>query len=111
MTDFEISTAPDGAGLKVSGELDLSTAPRLTEALLSVPATGEFSLELSEISFLDSSGLSAILAFARSRNGSGPLVILNPSEPVARILEITRIDQHAAIEIRRATSHERRRVP
>jgi anti-anti-sigma factor len=108
MTDFEISPAPEGAGLKVSGELDLATAPRLTEALLSVPATGEVSLELSEISFLDSSGLSAILAFARSRNGGGPLVILNPSEPVARVLELTRIDQHEAIEIRRAEGRERR---
>jgi anti-sigma B factor antagonist len=106
MTDFEISTAADGAGLEVSGELDLATAPRLTDALLDLRARGEVSLELSEISFFDSSGLAAILAFAKSRNGSGPLVILNPSQPVARVLEMTRIDQHEAIEIRRATNHE-----
>jgi anti-anti-sigma factor len=103
MTDFEISTASDGAGLKVSGELDLATAPKLTEALLNAPGRGELSLDLSEISFLDSSGLNAILAFVRSRNGSGQLVIVNPSGPVARVLEIAGIEQHAAIEVRRTT--------
>jgi anti-anti-sigma factor len=103
MADFEISTTSDGAGLKASGELDLATAPRLTEALLRTPVRGEVSLDLSEISFLDSSGVHAILAFARSRNGSGQLVILNPSEPVARVLEIAGIDLHEGIEVRRAT--------
>ncbi len=103
MTDFEISTAWDGAGLKVAGELDLATAPRLTEALLRAPATGEVSLDLSETSFLDSTGLHAILTFARSRNGSGPLVILNPSERVSRVLKMTQVDQHDAIQVRRTT--------
>ena len=44
--------------------------------------------------------IGAILAFAGSRNGSGPVVLMNPSQPVRRAIEIVGLDQHPSIEIR-----------
>ena len=50
--------------LDVAGELDLATAPALREAVAGLLAAGEaltLVLELSGVSFLDSSGLGALL--------------------------------------------------
>jgi hypothetical protein len=57
-----------------------------------------------ELTFLDSCGVHAILEFARAQNGNGPVVILDPSDAVTRVLEIIGIDQHAGMELRRSTA-------
>ena len=101
MSVFEISPLVNGKGLRLAGELDLATAPGLTEALLDFASSeGEVYLDLSEVSFLDSSGLRVILALARSRGDSRSVVLLDPSAAIMRILEIMGIDEHPGIEIR-----------
>ena len=100
MSVFEISPLVNGKGLRLAGELDLAGAPRLTEALLDFASSqGDLHLDLTEVSFMDSSGLRVILALARSRGDNG-YVVLDPSAAVMRILEIVGIDQHPGIEIR-----------
>ena len=101
MSVFEISPLMNGKGLRLEGELDLAGAPRLTEALLDFASSeGEVHLDLSEVSFLDSSGLRVILALARSRGDTGSVVLLAPSAAIMRILEIMGIDEHPGVEIR-----------
>jgi anti-sigma B factor antagonist len=101
MSDFEISRMQDGVGLKLVGELDLATTPELTKALLDAALSySPVRLDLSELTFLDSCGIHAILTHARSQNGHGPLVLLNPSTQVSRILDILGLDEHAGIEVR-----------
>ena len=98
---FEISPLGNRKGLRLAGELDLAAAPRLTEALLDFASSeDEVYLDLSEVSFLDSSGLRAILALARSRGDARSVVLLAPSAAIVRILEISGIDEHPGIEIR-----------
>jgi len=98
---LEMSPLVDGEGLRLAGELDLAAAPRLTEALLDFASSeGEVHLDLTEVSFLDSSGLRAILALARSRGDTGSVVLLDPSAAIVRIFEIMGIDEHPGIEIR-----------
>jgi len=101
MSVFEISPLVNKKGLRLAGELDLATAPGLTEALLDFASSGgEVHLDLSEVSFLDSSGLRVILALARSRGDNGSVVLLDPSAAIMRSLEIMGIDEHPGIEIR-----------
>jgi anti-anti-sigma factor len=101
MSVFEISPLVDGKGLHLAGELDLAGAPRLTDALLDfVSSEGDVHLDLSEVTFLDSSGLRVIVALARSRGDAGSVVLLAPSAAITRILEIMGIDEHPGIEIR-----------
>lgn len=102
MSDFEISRMKDGVGLKLVGELDLATTPELNKALLdpSLPAS-QLCLDLSGLTFVDSCGIHAILTLARSQNGRGPLVLLDPSAQVSRLFELLGLDEHAGIEVRR----------
>ena len=100
MSVLEISPLIGVAGLRLDGELDLATAPLLTEALLDLASEREVHLDLATLTFLDSSGLHVIVKLARSQDGNRSVVLLNPSTAVMRCLEITEIDKHPAIEIR-----------
>ena len=97
---LELSPLVDAIGIKLTGEVDIATAPQLTDALATVSTESEVHLELSELTFMDSSGLHAILAFAGSLNGGGPLVMLNPSDDIERVFAITALAQHPKIVVR-----------
>ena len=79
----------------VSGEVDLATAPTLTGELDAVmrDSEGAFVVDLCDVSFLDSSGVSVLLR-ARAVLGreERDLVVVCPPGPVRRILELTGID-------------------
>ena len=84
----------NGEGLtvvKLLGELDLSTAPQLEECLEGLgPDGADVRLDLSGLSFCDSSGISAIVtAFKRVSKQGGRLSIASPQSAVLRVLEIT----------------------
>ena len=86
--------------LTLRGELDAYSAPAVEEQITALMGTGaRVVLELSETSFLDSSGLRAILTANRRLAGEqGTLVLRAPSEPVVRLLEITGLTEHFVIE-------------
>lgn len=95
-----------GAIIRVCGELDAYSAPRLEElgSGLIADSVGELVVELSETSFLDSSGLRAILTLhQRVGNDGGVFAIGNPSESVMRLLEITGLADHFTIRLGGAT--------
>jgi anti-anti-sigma factor len=96
---FEISPIHPLVGLRLAGELDLFTSTKLTLALADVDAMDPIHVDLTELTFIDSAGIGAILTFAGSRSASGRVMLINPSEPVRRALEIAGLDQHPAVEI------------
>jgi anti-sigma B factor antagonist len=101
---LELSPLIGAAGIKLAGEVDLATAPQLSQALANIRTESEVLLELSDLTFMDSSGVSVILAFAKSRNGGGPLVMVNPSAGVERLFELTCLEQHPKVEVRHMRS-------
>jgi anti-sigma B factor antagonist len=100
VTVLEISPLPGVVGLRLDGELDLATAPLLKEALVDLGSKREVHLDLALLTFLDSSGVHAIVALAQSLDGNRSVVLVNPSTAIMRCLEITGIDKHPAVEIR-----------
>ncbi|MEZ0107401.1 anti-anti-sigma factor [Catenulispora sp. EB89] len=79
----------------VHGELDLSTAGRLVEALqpylVDCHAVG-IGLDLSEVTFLDCSGLRALLSIGRRAADLGLAMCLAAESPaVARLLDLLRL--------------------
>ncbi len=99
---LELSPLVDGAGIKLTGELDLATAQQLREALAAVASASEVVLDLSELTFMDSSGLAVLVSLAGSRNGNGPIVLLDPTPSIERLLAIVELEQHPNIELRRS---------
>ena len=87
------SYAVDGGRVfALSGELDVSTVPGLHAQLITEPGSLVV-LDLSRLTFIDSSGLGAIHA-ARQRviDEGGTLVVCRPNPAVHRVLEITGLD-------------------
>jgi anti-anti-sigma factor len=101
MESFEISPLEGERGLRLGGELDLQSVHRLTEALASLPGAGQAKLDLSELTFIDSSGLHAIVDFARS-NGNGRLILEGATATMVRMFEITNVANHPNLDIRGA---------
>ena len=79
------------ATVQLLGDLDLATAPDLREHLTHLYARGTrtFVLDTSNVSFIDSVGLSVIVSlYRRCREEDGELVIKSPSRVMERTLEV-----------------------
>jgi anti-anti-sigma factor len=74
----------------------------LIEAFAGIPdgADGQAKVDLSELTFMDSSGLHALIEIARKQNGHGPLILEGASALVLRLFEITDLARHPNLEIR-----------
>ena len=86
----------DRAVITLEGELDLATVSEL-EAEIARVAEAERAatlvIDLRELSFMDSSGLRAVLAAeARIRDAGGRCVLVRGPEGVQRVFEITRLE-------------------
>ena len=80
--------------VEVGGELDLITAPHLTDALNRELDLGrDVLLDLSAVSFIDSAGLHAIILAARRATARGQNLALHPVLPrqTRRLFEITNL--------------------
>jgi len=92
------STGPPTFSL--SGELDLSNAGHLVEAIQPFAISGgEVILRLGRLDFMDSSGMRALLQIAQALGPGGRLVIHSPSPAVAKVLEIVGANQFPGFAI------------
>ena len=85
------------AVVELRGELDLSSAPALRERLLAIAAREPASLilDLSGLTFMDSTGISVLVAAERRAHElGGTFSLVNPQKIVARVLHITGLDRH-----------------
>lgn len=93
MAEFATTTGPDGApALAVSGELDISGVDEFLAragALLE-SGTGPIGVDLAGVTFIDSSGLGALVRLQKAATAEKRgLRLLEVPRPVARILELT----------------------
>ena len=81
--------------VKLGGELDLFTTPRLTEALDAVADEDRrVVLDLRGLEFMDSTGLAVILRFhQRAQEHPFEFVVVRGPEAVDRVFRITRTDE------------------
>jgi anti-anti-sigma factor len=88
----EIRGSKGHALMFVKGELDVSTAGQLYEELAQLTREGvvHVALDLSALEFIDSTGISAIIAeHKRTAASGGELIILAPHRHVRRVFEIS----------------------
>lgn len=99
---FHVASHADSgwAVVEVQGDLDLDTAPRLRQALLDHAEQGDHRvvLNLRQVGFLDSSGLSAIIAGLRAMESHrGCLVLAAVTSQVQRLLDITHVSDELPV--------------
>jgi anti-sigma B factor antagonist len=94
--------AGDGdAHLRVGGEVDLATAPQLDAALTElVTATdGDLRIDCAELAFIDSSGVSVLVATEQRLAADGrKLVLRDASEQFRQVLAVTALDDVFVLE-------------
>jgi anti-sigma B factor antagonist len=95
--------APGEVLLSVRGEVDLDVAPQLLDSILCAGLAHEpghrMVVDLSEVSFIDSSGLAALLEADRwLTNQEQALVIARAPARVVRLFELTGLDHVLHLE-------------
>ncbi len=79
-----------GDVLVLTGELDLATVDLLEAALATAPGAPSATLDLSELAFMDSSGLRTMLAaHKRAKATGGEVVVICPQGHVRRVLDVS----------------------
>src|SRR5437867_294505 len=100
MSNFSVRQSDDGV-FHLSGELDLAEVVTFfaqTEAALN--RRDPVVLDLEGVTFVDSSGLHAIVILAEQCRGGG-LVLRAPRPQVARVIDMLRLEELPGIRVER----------
>jgi len=75
--------------------LDASVAPEFKAAMEDIISSGnnQLILDISQLSFMDSSSLGAMVAVLKQIGGTGKMVILGASGTVLELFKLTRMDR------------------
>lgn len=104
--EFTVSTRSEGpfTVVEVSGEVDVYTAPRLREAVVSAIDDGNTRLviDVDKVEFLDSTGVGVMVgALKKVRSSGGTLDIVCTQPRLLKIFDITGLDKvfglHASV--------------
>lgn len=93
---LDVSPRGDWTVVAVTGELELATAPRLRQAVVSLVGDGhvDIVLDLGGVDFIDSIGLGVIVsALKRVRSRDGRLVVAGAGPRVRALFVLTRLDE------------------
>ncbi|MFL5841235.1 MAG: STAS domain-containing protein [Thermoleophilaceae bacterium] len=97
MTAFTIQTRSDEGvtHMVLAGEFDLAALPQFEDAIAAVEAgrPAAIVVDLSGLSFMDSSGLRALVTADERAHAAGRRLAIVPGPPpVRRVFEITQLD-------------------
>jgi anti-sigma B factor antagonist len=92
--DLQVTISSGACRVLVGGEVDSATAPGLRDCLLDVlarPGQTAVEVDLSQVTFLDSAGLSALAVAHRAATGAGRVLAVRcgTARAVVRPLQIT----------------------
>jgi anti-sigma B factor antagonist len=75
--------------------LDASSAPALKSRIIALIKSGHhhIALDLADVEFIDSSGLSALVSALRLLQADGDLVLIGPRSTVLSMFKLTRLDR------------------
>jgi anti-sigma B factor antagonist len=86
----------DGASIVVlKGDVDLESSPAAREVLLkSVEGAGMVLVDLSSVTYIDSSGVASLVeALQAAKRNGGRFALVAASDPTRRVLELARLDK------------------
>ena len=105
---FAVIQGDEQGSLRLTGELDVAEADTFIErASGEVPTDGDLVLELDELTFIDSSGVRALVTIAGMLRSGHHLVLQDPTPAVRRVLDLIGIGESAAaIEVRTSNGRD-----
>jgi anti-anti-sigma factor len=95
--DVGITRLPTTSLVTVVGEVDLATSPRLHEVLEGLDADQAVVVDLTGVSFLDSSGLSELVQAHERHAAAGGVRLVVTSAGIRRVLEVSGLDEVFAV--------------
>ena len=90
--ELTVSESDRETVVRAAGELDVNTAPELREQMARLVSEGtrQIVVDLTDVSFVDSTALSVLVsALKRLRQADGDLQLGSPNASVRRVFEIT----------------------
>jgi anti-anti-sigma factor len=105
LLETEIRRVETHALVVLAGEVDVSTVGQLYERLAGLAHEGvcHVSLNVAEVTFIDSTGLSVLVTeHKRMESMKGELIIFRPSYELRRLFQITGLDDYLNIRPKRA---------
>jgi anti-anti-sigma factor len=88
--DVHVERSEKATVVRLRGDLDLATSPRLQHAIEADLVQDLVILDLAALSFCDSSGLRVLLDMhRRARGGTAGLRLAGPTPEVDRVLELS----------------------
>lgn len=100
----EVIRKPGVSIVVLKGDVDLESSPTAREILLkSVAGTDRVLVDLSSVSYIDSSGVASLVeALQAAKRNGGAFALVAASDPTRRVLELARLDKvftmYASIE-------------
>jgi anti-anti-sigma factor len=80
--------------VSLTGELDMATAPRLQEAVERAQGGSRVIVDLSELAFIDSSGIRALLqVYESGQDGHSTVSFIRGPDHVQRVLRIAGVEE------------------
>jgi len=81
--------------VSISGEVDLSTSPKVRDVLLECILGGaDVVVDLSQVAYIDSSGVASLVeAFQNAKSRGSNFALAQVGETPMRVLQLARLDQ------------------
>jgi anti-sigma B factor antagonist len=88
-------TVGDYVVVRLRGEVDLSWSQQVRKAILAaLGATGKVGVEMSEVSYIDSSGIAALVEGLQNARSKGQQFgLVGVSKAVMAVLQLARLDR------------------
>jgi anti-sigma B factor antagonist len=92
---LDVSERGDWSVVEVGGEIDVATAPRLREQLISLVSHQRYRIvvSLEAVDFIDSTGLGVLISgLKRVRTNGGDFALVCTEPRILKVFEITGLD-------------------
>lgn len=98
MSDLENACVSEDLGdyslVHVRGEVDLSWSQQVRDAILAALGRGGVGVDLAQVTYIDSSGIAALVeGFQRARGSGKRFALIAASKQVLAVLQLARLDK------------------
>lgn len=93
---YKITQDANDVIMALNGELDVFTAPEAKDKMIDILKKGNINLvlDLTEVEFVDSTGLGVFISAFKHANTTGSrLALKNPSDRIKKLLDLTGISK------------------